>query len=267
VNLQFSPCDVAEVHDFVVMNHYLHSCSGAGLSDYCFAAYGDGILVGAAVFGHTAGNAKTGSIFSHPYDTKDYCRELTRLVLSDDLPKKDPDSPHCPSYPTRFLKYCRKWLQQNTDIAGLLSYADPEQKNPLTGKSHEGVIYRADNWEYTGLSNASEKIIVGGEEMHRRRATNVFGTTSVSKIRAMGHIVDDRTARPKHRFVFVLHKALMPFLKYKIVPFALLLLLAVGSLTTVHSVRDTMMSALRGATRGLRAIAKWFSPKREVGAS
>ena len=44
----------------------------------------------------------------------------------------------------------------------------------------------------------------------------------------MGHTVETRIAQPKHRFVFLLDQAMRPFVKYPILKFVLLLLLAVS---------------------------------------
>lgn len=221
-------CSLDEVRDFVVQNHYGRSCPKDGLVSHCFSAKIEGLLVGAAVFGHKAGNAESGSIFEEPFNTSDDCRELIRLVMSDVMPRNSE---------SRFIGWCLRWLQRNTTILGLLSYADPEH-------GHDGTIYRASNWLYTGLSNPSKKFIVDGEEMHQRSVSTVFGTASVPKIRAMGHTVEVRTARPKHRYVpvYVLQKTMLPFVKYPILKFVALVLLAV----------------LIGALNRIREFARWF---------
>lgn len=232
-NVQFAPCGLTEVRDFVRLNHYSRSCPKGGIVSHCFSAEVDGLLVGAAVFGHKAGNAKTGSIFIPPYDTSDDCRELIRLVMSDVMPTNSE---------SQFIGWCLRYLKGNSDILGLLSYADPEH-------DHNGTIYRASNWLYTGLSNPCKKFIVDGEEMHQRSASTAFGTASVPRIRAMGHTVEVRTAKPKHRYIYVLQKAMLPFVKYPILKFVAVLLLSV------------ILSGGFGATRAMRAIAKWFRSK------
>lgn len=203
VDITFAPCGLDEIRDFVRLNHYSRSCPKGGIVSHCFAARFEGLLVGAAVFGHKAGNARTGSIFIPPYETSPYCRELIRLVMSDVLPTNSE---------SQFIGRCLRYLKGNSNLLGLLSYADPEH-------DHDGVIYRASNWHYTGLSNPSKKFIVHGEEIHRRRASNLFGTCSVAKIQAQGHSVEVRTAKPKHRYIYVLNQALMPFVKYPILKF------------------------------------------------
>jgi hypothetical protein len=202
-DLIISSCEVKDIFDFVRLNHYSHSCPKDGLSSHCFAATVDRMLVGAAVFGYKAGNAEAASIFKEPYNTSDDCRELTRLVMSNVMPRNSE---------THFIGWCLKYLKYS-GILGLLSYADPEH-------DHNGTIYRASNWLYTGMSHPSKKFIVDGLEMHQRSATTAFGTASVPAIKAMGHTVEVRTAKPKHRYIYVLQKCMLPFVKYKIIPFA-----------------------------------------------
>jgi hypothetical protein len=209
--VQFAPCLLPEVHDFVRMNHYSHTCPKGGIVSHCFAASIEDMLVGAAVFGHKAGNADTGSIFKEPFNSSDDCRELIRLVMSDVMPKNSE---------SQFIGWCLRYLKTHSHILGLLSYADPEHE-------HSGTIYRASNWLYTGLSHPSKKFIVDGVEIHQRTATTAFGTASVPAIRAMGHTVEIRTAKPKHRYIYVLQKCMLPFVKYPILKFAALTLLLI----------------------------------------
>lgn len=237
--VQFGPCHLNEVQDFVVRNHYSHSCPKGGIVSHCFSASVGDILVGAAVFGHKAGNADTGSIFQHPFNTSDDCRELVRLVMSDVMPKNSE---------SQFIGWCLRYLKTHSNILGLLSYADPEHE-------HSGTIYRASNWLYTGLSNPSKKFIVDGVEMHQRTATTAFGTASVPAIQAMGHTVEVRTAKPKHRYVYVLQKAALPFLKYSVLKFLPMILLAAAL---------GMAPVLFGARRVYRKITGWLTKKEKV---
>jgi len=238
-DMKIAPCGLAEIQDFVLMHHYSHSCPKGGIVSYCFAARVEGQLVGAAVFGHKAGGADTGSIFKPPYNSKEFSRELIRLVMIDVMPFNSE---------SRFIGLCLRKLQSNPtcELLGLLSYADPEHKNPLTGKSHDGAIYRASNWDYTGLSNPSRRLVIDGEEIHGRRASNLFGTRSESAIREMGHTVGARITQPKHRYVYMFNRAMMlPFLKYPILKFVALLLFLILKAA----------QALRGAIRETRAAA------------
>ena len=201
---KFAPCLLSEVSDFVKKHHYSHT-SKNGVISHCFSArVNDDVLVGAALFGHTAGNEKTGSIFKPPFDGIEHCRELTRFVMIDEMPK------HSESM---FIGLCLRWLRNNTHLLGLISYADPEH-------NHTGIIYQATNWLYTGRSTPSRKFIVdGGVEMHRKRAWNLYANSSVPMIQQMGHDVAVRITEPKHRYIYLLKKGLRPFVKYPILKF------------------------------------------------
>lgn len=219
-----------------MLNHYSRSCPKGGIVSHCFSAKVEDLLVGAAVFGHKAGNATTGSIFVPPYDTPDACRELIRLVMSDVMPKNSE---------SHFIGWCLRYLKGYSDLLGLLSYADPEH-------DHNGTIYRASNWLYTGLSNPSKRLIIDGVEIHRRRATNLFSTCSVPAIQAQGHAVEVRIAKPKHRYIYVLNQALTPFVKYPILKFVAVMLLSCAL---------TVGGGVSCATRVVRASARWFKSK------
>ena len=245
-DVQFAPCGIDAVREFVVLNHYSRSCPKGGIVSHCFAAKVEDMLVGAAVFGHKAGNARTGSIFVPPYDTPEACRELIRLVMSDVLPKYSEG---------HFIGQCLRYLQGHSEIKGLLSYADPEQKHTDefgVEHRHTGTVYRATNWQYTGLSHPSKKFIVDGKEMHQRSVSNLFGTCSVPAIQAAGHTVEVRLSKPKHRYIYVLQKSMLPFVKYPIVKFVAVLLLSVGL---------AMGSVGSCAIRVTRAVARWFNAK------
>jgi hypothetical protein len=195
-------CPFSEVKDFIVQNHYSHSAARPGIISHCFAARIEGLLVGAAIFGHTAGNAETGAVLLPPYNGKDYNRELLKLVMIDVMPKNSE---------SKFIGVCRRYLKGYSTILGLLSYADPEH-------GHGGTIYRGDNWFYTGTQeSASRKLVINGDECHGKKATEKYKTASVRKLKAMGHTVEVRKANPKHRYVYLLHPGLERFMKYKIV--------------------------------------------------
>jgi len=75
--------------------------------------------------------------------------ELKRLVCIDDTPK------NTESY---FIGWTLRWLQRNTDLEMIISYADKTF-------GHEGVVYKATNFECMGrwvclglLKNITPKI-------------------------------------------------------------------------------------------------------------
>lgn len=84
----------------------------------------------------------------------------------------------------------------------LISYAD-------TGQDHKGVIYQAMNWHYEGEITPSRPFFMDakGKMIHSRTA---------AKIKEMGKIkhYDDGLTRitntNKHRYIYPLHKSLIP---------------------------------------------------------
>jgi hypothetical protein len=198
---EFALCPLPEIREFVMLNHYARNFP-CGVS-HCFSARMEGILVGAAVFGYKAGQAKTGSIFMPPFDGPVESRELMRLVMAQELPHNSE---------SKFVGWCLRWLEKNTNILGLLSYADPEH-------GHDGCIYRAGNWLYTGMSRPNRTLIVDGVEKHQRQATALFGNCSSVRLRQMGHEVEVHATSPKHRYVYIFDDGMLPFVKYPILKF------------------------------------------------
>ena len=82
----------------------------------------------------------------------DKCLELRRLVCIDDTPK------NTESY---FIGQTFRWLKEYTDMEVIVSFAD-------THYGHDGVIYKATNFEYLGETSKGQVLMVDGKEMHSR---------------------------------------------------------------------------------------------------
>lgn len=118
------------------------------------------------------------------------CCELTRVALRA---HKTPVS--------RIIRIAFKLLKQiSPEMRLVVSYADSHQ-------GHHGGIYQAGNWVYIGEHSAEQGIVVNGKLMHRRRLNNVYGTSSLAKLRVR---VDPRAyrvkAKPKYKYVMPLDK-------------------------------------------------------------
>jgi hypothetical protein len=113
--------------------HYLHSFPGG--TKLAFGAFLSARLLGALTLG--AGPAYAYSLVDGA--TPDDCLTLSRLWLSDELPKNSE---------SRFIGVVLRSLRKNTGLNFLVSYADPAQ-------GHLGTIYQATGWVYTGLSQAT----------------------------------------------------------------------------------------------------------------
>lgn len=201
--LQFSRCTLKDVSQFVKTYHYSRSHPGG--VDFSFGVYQDQTLVGAALFGHIAGNPMAACVLRTYNDPKKY-RELMRLVLLDEVPKMTE---------SKFVGWCIRELKKKTDLLALISFADPKF-------GHVGTVYQAGNWIYTGLQKPDrDRIFIDGVERHPKSIYNLYGTSSLPRIRELLPTSQITTAprEPKHRYVFVLRPELRSFLKFSAKPY------------------------------------------------
>jgi hypothetical protein len=106
-------------------------------------------MVGVCIYTRPAGPSAGQSYYP---EAPDKVLELRRLCLIDDTPK------NAESF---FVSRTIKWLKGNTDWEFILSYADMEQ-------GHSGVIYRASNFQYLGVTGAGKTLEVDGKRFHIR---------------------------------------------------------------------------------------------------
>lgn len=129
--LNIKVSSLKEVKSFVEKNHYSHSVNGVKIT-YCFSVNYNEMLVGAVIFGQLSTTA-----WKKFSNKEEHVLELRRLVLIDDAGKNSE---------SRVIGHCLKWLKKNCpQIHVVVSYADPNY-------GHEGVIYKASNFKYIGLS-------------------------------------------------------------------------------------------------------------------
>jgi Helix-turn-helix len=120
--------------------------------------------------------------------------ELTRLWVDDSCPK------NTESY---LIGHCLRWLKKNTDLNGVISYADPNV-------GHQGVIYRASNFELDGVTNPGYHYVTkDGQRVHIRqvwgraqqKAKIVPGWNESQQADLEGlHKIPDKNG--KNRFIF-----------------------------------------------------------------
>lgn len=89
--------------------------------------------------------------------------------------------------------------KKSPSVKLVVSYADSEQ-------NHSGIIYQATNWIYTGFSTDSN-LVIDGQRKHRRTISSKYGTSSVEKIRSLGHSVEVIRTRPKWKYIYALNSA------------------------------------------------------------
>lgn len=129
--LAVTPCKLETVRDFIEQNHYSHSINGVKVS-LCFCVTFGGRLVGAALFG-----ALSTTAWKKFSDSEEKVLELRRLVLLDEAGKNSE---------SRVVGLCLRYIRKHlNNIDVIVSYADPKH-------GHNGIIYKASNFDFVGLS-------------------------------------------------------------------------------------------------------------------
>jgi len=154
-----------EAVDFLLPLHY----SGRKPSiSYAFGYYEDGRLKAVCTFGKPASNSLCVGVCGEEHSSNVY--ELNRLCVDGDIKIQL----------SRFLSYCLKELKKYNLI--IVSYADKQM-------NHNGYIYQATNFIYTGATKSrTDKYVEGGK--HSRHYDN-SKQNGLRKFRSS-----------KHRYVF-----------------------------------------------------------------
>ena len=145
-------CPRSEIVNFVETHHYSKNMNGLHIS-YCFKLMDGDTMIGAMVYG------SLGMLgVAEKYNPKNPSKilELKRLVCIDDTPK------NTESY---FIGWTLRWLQRNTDLEMIISYADKTF-------GHEGVVYKATNFECMGETSAGRVIMWNGRRYHGKTLRN-----------------------------------------------------------------------------------------------
>jgi hypothetical protein len=140
------------VRKFLKRWHYSDYVNIQAKHTFCLFREGNfGIpeMLGVCIYTRPAGPTAGQSYYP---EAPDKVLELRRLCLIDATPK------NAESF---FVSRTIKWLKGNTDWEFILSYADMEQ-------GHSGVIYRASNFEYLGVTGAGKTLEVDGKRFHIR---------------------------------------------------------------------------------------------------
>lgn len=140
-----TPCSRNEIRDFVEKWHYSKSINGV-IADYCFKMEAGEEIIGAVIFGRLA----MASQWKKYAGCESKVMELRRLVCVNDTEK------NAESY---MIGKCLRWLQLNTPLEVIVSYADPEY-------GHSGVIYKAANFKLIGQTAKGKVIYWNGKKYH-----------------------------------------------------------------------------------------------------
>ena len=175
--------------------------------------YEKNLTVGVCSFGRPAAHSLIKNAINGLYQNN--FLELNRLITNDDLPK------NATSF---FVSKCLNMLSKPMVV---VSYAD-------TSKNHNGYIYQATNWIYTGLSvKFNDYMVKGLEHLHPQTIMDLVGrkdkNNSISKVQKLKLKYGENNVymieRPqKHRYFYFLGKKndkknMLKNLKYKIQPY------------------------------------------------
>lgn len=139
------PTTIQYVRDFVETWHYSANVNGLRIS-HVFGLFYQDHLIGAMIYG-PLGMANTWKKY---VNAENEIVELRRLCCIDHTPK------NTESY---FIGKTLRWLKKNTDYKMVISYAD-------TFYNHEGIIYKASNFEHCGMTAKGKVIDYGGKIYH-----------------------------------------------------------------------------------------------------
>lgn len=196
--LEVKPVPLAAARALLKRRHYLHSMPGA--TQIALGVFARSRLMGAMTLGCGPANAHRLVEGAIPAD----CLTITRLWLSDDLPKNSE---------SRTLGMALRVLRRQTTVKFVLAYADPSA-------GHLGVVYQAANFLYTGLSVSTPVYQVEDRPaVHSRTLSQVLGTRNLSYLKAQGLDVRPVRPEPKYRYAYFLDSTwgnhlLVPVLPY-----------------------------------------------------
>ena len=152
-DMKVSLCSRQEISDFIETNHYSKSINGC-ISDYCFKLTYEDVIIGAAFFGRMAMRNQYKKYSDKPEDII----ELRRLCCIDDTPR------NTESY---FISKMMRYLRLNTAIKKVVSYADQEH-------GHTGIIYKASNFQYLGMTKGAKVIMLNGRSYHDKSIRTMY---------------------------------------------------------------------------------------------
>ena len=197
-SIRITPIGFQIAKRVLVEHHYLHSMPGG--TQICLGALVGDRLLGVLTFGVGPTNAHRLVDGATPSD----CVTLTRLWLSDELPKNSE---------SRVVGIALRSLRAATTLKFVLTYADPNAE-------HVGTIYQATNWIYIGRSQAMPLLDLGdGVGRHTRTVAHDFGTHSLKHFRRHGMDVKRIPQVPKHRYIYFLERSWRDQLKAEQLPY------------------------------------------------
>lgn len=139
-------CERNEISDFIEEWHYTKNVNGLTIG-YCFKLLDDeDKLIGAMIYGRIA----MANVWRKYVDNESDIIELKRLCCIDNTPK------NTESY---FIGSTLRYLKKHTNIKKVISYAD-------SFYGHEGTIYKASNFDFSGQTSNSRVIMYNNKRYH-----------------------------------------------------------------------------------------------------
>ena len=139
-------CERKDIADFIEKWHYSKNVNGLTI-DYCFKLLdADNNLIGAMIYGGIA----MANVWRKYAEKESELIELKRLCCIDNTPK------NTESY---FIGATLRWLEKNTTIKTVISYADMTY-------NHQGTIYKASNFIHSGLTAKGKVIMYNNRRYH-----------------------------------------------------------------------------------------------------
>lgn len=165
LQLFIKPVTKQIVQDIYRKWHYLGS--QGFISSYNFAAYFNNQCLGGISFGPPSAWETVYSIWGHKNQQGIF--EIKRLVMCDTCPKNSE---------SRFIRIAIKLLRAQTTVRAIITYADSRQ-------GHTGIIYRASNFTYRGLTKPKKDFWINGK-IQQRGPTK--GKPGIWKERSQKHL-------------------------------------------------------------------------------
>jgi hypothetical protein len=192
------PVPFSVAREIIEKHHYLHS--GPGGTMLSLGILANGRLMGALTLGVGPFN---GHCLVRGARRED-CITLTRLCLSDELPSNSE---------SRVLGMTLRSLRRNTSLKFILSYAAPDA-------GHQGIIYQATNWLYTGPSTPMPLYDLGdGVGRHSRTLAQILGSHSIKHFANSGVPMKLIPQGIKYRYIYFLDPQWKPRLGVPILPY------------------------------------------------
>lgn len=183
-NYSVKPIQFYECKEWILKKHYLQRMTSFS---YSFGLFHKKILVGILTYGNAIPLTMKKSLFGDKYI--DYVYELNRLITNDNLNK------NANSF---FISKTFKMLPKPFIV---VSYAD-------ASFGHNGYIYQATNFMYTGKSHTQKDWkIKGKEHLHTRTLFDEFPyqKNRVQKLKKKyGDKLYQVERPPKNRYVYVI---------------------------------------------------------------